>query len=264
MNTWRACEATEICRILSAPTVGAYICEYVKNKKPYKLQNAQERQGVLYTRDQGPLGVLFHHLKCDNCRTMYSPNFYVPKDSQTRFYYLNMPVPGFLKDQDHAFLKEMPDILHMGGHRFIETRLIREWRYDMSVSHKSGSNCCKVYHKMHLSRTHFPEGWTIDAKMRTENVYDAFKALSLLEFYNAHGSQQLQVPHGGLQAYRFVRAMEAVNRYVRKHGLAEVNHRCNKCVRKMDYDPTTGTSKEIFAVVCDGVTLGRPCCCEPG
>ncbi|KAK7046153.1 hypothetical protein VNI00_007156 [Paramarasmius palmivorus] len=204
--------------------------------------------------------------------TSYRPNFYVPSKSNTRHYYPLAPLPGFIREDEKAELYQIPEVIQVSEHEFIEQCVLQDWRNDMLLAQyvvtlslfsaantgffrKSGGNCAKVYNKSHQKRGAFPPGWGYKGELRTERVYDGFKILSLLEFYIKHFEKQLCVPHTGSQDQRFRDAMIEV------HGQPEINHRCDGCVRYMDH--VNGQVKEVFVVVCDGVTLGRAACGVP-
>lgn len=80
-----------------------------------------------------------------------------------------------------------------------------------------------------------PAQWSFNPLLRTEYVYNSFKILSLLDFYR---SQQLQlcVPHEIEQTYHYDHAMKLMNEFIHTHGQPEVNHRCDRCVRKFFKD----------------------------
>ncbi|EEB95688.1 hypothetical protein MPER_05301 [Moniliophthora perniciosa FA553] len=92
----------------------------------------------------------------------------------------------------------------------------------------------------------FPPHWPIkQAKIRNEQIYDGFKALSLLEYFQRERAQ-LVVPHSYEQVNRFDSAMLTVNKHRAEQGLEEANHRCRKCAQVMK-DPGK-PDREVFAV----------------
>ncbi|KAJ8092211.1 hypothetical protein PM082_024038 [Marasmius tenuissimus] len=193
-------------------------CPYVKDNKPLKLQGVEERCAVLYTQDKGPVGVLAHHITYHGCKIIYHPTFYVAVDActgkQYHYYYLG---------------DEVPEVIQINEHRFVETRLMREWRNDMVISNKSATSCATVYHMN--TPMPLPDGWPIQGLLRSEYIYDGFKVLSLLEYHIAHSSQ-LVVSHDGAQINRFDEAMENVNNEISRCGQPEIDHRCQKCVQR--------------------------------
>ncbi|THU76521.1 hypothetical protein K435DRAFT_582147, partial [Dendrothele bispora CBS 962.96] len=222
-------------------------CKYVINDNGRKLQRAIEHEGILYTVTMGPIPVRTHQFTCDGCGVVYHPDYYVQTiletDERRRIYYNK---------------EELPEILQVSTHHFVETALVRMWRSNMVHAWVSASNCARVYEDCWPEVT-LPPDWTVNAILRYEYVYDGFKILSLLEFHQRHQSV-FHVPQSIDQLHRFDDAMEEMNQYIKIHGQQEINHRCNKCVRHILKDSKV---LEIFAVICDGVTVGRPCCGVP-
>ncbi|KAK7020720.1 hypothetical protein VNI00_017620 [Paramarasmius palmivorus] len=229
-------------------------CPYVKENKPYKLQRASELKGYIYTLAHGPLPIRYHHIKCEACRTSYHPDYFVPAKTQLRYYYYNLPAPSFLQDDPPFYYTTIPEVIQVSEHRFIETQLMRHWRLTMKAN-VSGSNIASIYSQTYTNNFVLPS-WPIKPLLTAEHVYDGFKILSLLEFYKAHSSH-LVVPDG-LQADRFTVAMARVNKFIHMHGQPEINHQCKGCVR--EYEERDGLVKQVFCVVCDGITIGRPTC----
>ncbi|THU77374.1 hypothetical protein K435DRAFT_594271, partial [Dendrothele bispora CBS 962.96] len=223
-------------------------CPYVKANKNLKLQQVSELNGILYTVSMGPIAVRIYQMTCEGCKIVYHPDYFVKKDPDTnersRHYYdATMP----------------PGVLQVATHHFVETALSRMWRNHMLYGATSAGNCAKVYMRMHSRTACIPSEWTVQASLRSDYVYDAFKILSLLEYHHSRGTH-LSVPQTIDQAYRFDAEMLRVNEEIRKHGQPEINHWCEKCVRTV---VDNGKAYEIFAVICDGVTVGRPCCGVP-
>ncbi|KAK7023536.1 hypothetical protein VNI00_016687 [Paramarasmius palmivorus] len=237
-------------------------CQYVQEQKPLKLQEIdKQRNGVLYTMGSGPIPVNYHHLRCSKCQTVYHPDFYVPphpKDTPSaRMYYAYAQINDTRPEVNYGFLTNLPVYIQVSDHRFIETTLIRQWRNTMQKANTSATSCASVYNKT-WSQSVLPTNWTIQQiGLRTEHVFDGFTVLSLLEEFGK-AEQQLKVPHSGSQAFRFDGAMQEVNDRIRLNGVDEIHHRCDKCVRVIK-EPGQ-PKKEITAVICDGVTLGRPTC----
>ncbi|THU93141.1 hypothetical protein K435DRAFT_580726, partial [Dendrothele bispora CBS 962.96] len=225
-------------------------CPYIREKKNLKLQRTEELNVVLYSLSLGPIAVRSHQMTCEGCGIVYHPDYFVKTDPTTnerlRHYY-NSEV--------------LPAVIQVATHHFVETRLAITWRNSMLYGWTSASNCVKVYLGSLMAPVSLPSGWTVDAKLRTEYVYDSFKILSLLEHHMVNGAH-LCVPQSIDQSNRFEEEMKRVNVHVRTHGQPEIDHRCGKCVRTVN-DGKRGLFFEVFAVVCDGVTVGRPCCGVP-
>lgn len=208
-----------------------------------KLQIATQREGILYTLNEGPIPIHSCFLTCKDCKTDYHLDFYVK--NERRFYYDNPP-----------------DIFQIADHQFIERHLIDMWRTSTNIAWVSFANCAAVYLNTHKTTTNdkIPESWKFKGKLDGKNVAHAFILLALLEDHQQRNTI-LQVPHGGLQSERYKVAMHERNDRIRLYGQPELRHRCQKCVREYVNDGCTGLT--VHAVVMDGVTLGRPTCGVP-
>ncbi|THU97981.1 hypothetical protein K435DRAFT_661838 [Dendrothele bispora CBS 962.96] len=226
-------------------------CLYVKENKLLKLQRAVEHDAILYTFSMGPIPVRTHNFTCDGCGVVYHPDYFLKTEIATnerlRHYY-------------HS--EELPDVIQVATHHFVETKLGKMWANSMLYGWyvNSASNCARIYERSLMSARAIPSDWTVKANLRPEFVYDSFKIISILRYHQIRGSH-FCVSQNIDQAYRFDSEMERINEEFREYGQPEVNHRCEKCVRTVLN--TEGELCEVFAVVCDGVTVGRPCCGVP-
>lgn len=76
--------------------------------------------------------------------------------------------------------------------------------------------------------------WQFVSELTTENVWDAFIIVFLLED-KLCACQQLHVPRTGAQKDRFKEAMAARNKDIVLNGQPDaVGHACNKCFRKYE------------------------------
>ncbi|KAF8802114.1 hypothetical protein BYT27DRAFT_7226507 [Phlegmacium glaucopus] len=187
-----------------------------RNRTGKLLKKEEQRQAVLYTMDKGALPVQSVHLYCDECRTNYHHNFQV------------------------------------GEHQFAEKRLVQLWIMLMLVSWTSATNCAHLYN-LSLSDTVPPGDWAFGFSVTTEQVWDAFVILALLEDHQSQ-LKTLAVPHTGAQKDRFTNVLHARNLRFRLYGQLELRHFCNKCLRVYQ------DGKKVWVVVIDGVTVGCPCC----
>ncbi|KIJ90694.1 hypothetical protein K443DRAFT_62243, partial [Laccaria amethystina LaAM-08-1] len=144
-----------------------------------KLQIATQREGILYTLDEGPIPIHSCFLTCKDCNTDYHLNFYVK--NERRFFYDNPP-----------------DILQIADHQFIEHRLIDMWRTSTNIAWVSFANCATVYLNTHKTtkNDNIPESWKFKGKLDDKNVAHAFILLALLEDHQQQNTI-LQVPHSG-------------------------------------------------------------------
>jgi hypothetical protein len=99
-------------------------------------------------------------------------------------------------------------------------------------------------------------GWQFGCTLTTENVWDVFVILTLLDYHDRCGTR-LQVPHDGEQKTRFEAAMRARNLEVIKEGQDEIAHCCDKCMRV--YKGPDGTARMFpFTLIFASLTNHLP------
>ncbi|KAF8799392.1 hypothetical protein BYT27DRAFT_7227884 [Phlegmacium glaucopus] len=187
------------------------------------LKQVEQRQGVLYTFARGAHPIHSVHLYL--CNMNYHHNFSV-KDG-TRTYY------------DGAIL----DVL--------QRWLIQMWITSMLLSWTSATNCTRQYN-LTLTNSEPPVGWPFGFSVTTEQVWDGFVILALLEDCQQR-FKVLKVPHTGAQKDRFTVALQRRNLCFCLHGQPESRHYCYKCLRIYK-------DKKVWVCIIDGVTVGCPCC----
>ncbi|KAF6764086.1 hypothetical protein DFP72DRAFT_999160 [Ephemerocybe angulata] len=216
----------------------------IRTRNGRKMQVAEQRQGVLYTQSHGPVPVYVVHLKCKECATTYHVDY--AQQNQLRTYY---DTPS--------------DVLQVADHHFAEQTLITSWKINMNLAHMSSSNCAATYLETWDTecKKNFPPEWGFEVSLNGTKVFDAFTLVTLLEDC-ALRKTSLVVRHDGLQAMRFHDAIVQRNAFMEKFGQPQICHSCSKCLRII---PATEDSpaKQVFVVVMDGITLGRPTCGEP-
>ncbi|KAF8232273.1 hypothetical protein L208DRAFT_1192433, partial [Tricholoma matsutake] len=163
------------------------------NRTGRLLKKAEQRQAVLFTLDKGAIPARSVHLYFETCHTNYHHNFHVNNGIHT--YYDG----------------SIPDVIQVSEHQFTETRLIQLWITLMLISWKvqtSATNCAHLYNHT-LSNTAPPGGdWAFGFTVTTEQVWDGFMILALLEDCK-HWSKTLEVPHTGVQKDHFTHAVHA-------------------------------------------------------
>lgn len=162
------------------------------------------------------------------------------------------------KGQRHYY-KGVPDVLQVGEHQFVETRVIELWIALMGTSwyffyHSSyacNTNCveyrtsaygCVQAHNSLCETSPFPTPygeWPFSFTLRREHIWDAFTLLCLLEDC-ARRTTRLEVPHTGEQKNRFLKAVQERNLRMRISGQPDAMHRCNKCTRYYDLENHIG------------------------
>ncbi|TFY62712.1 hypothetical protein EVG20_g6601 [Dentipellis fragilis] len=125
----------------------------------------------------------------------------------------------------------------------------------------SASNCAHIYNLTLKNTPSLDLNWGFSSTVRTEEVWDAFTILSLLEDCERRNAI-LEVPHTGIQRDRFADAIAARNVRIAHFGQDERSHYCNRCTRFEDPSPDLPNSlmNKVSAVVIDGITIGHPRC----
>jgi KDZ transposase family protein len=130
----------------------------------------------------------------------------------------------------------LPDIVQIGEHQFAERKLINTWILMMVLSWTSATNCARIYNTGLASMNNSdsaqsePIDWQFKLEVTSDEVYDAFTILSLLEDCQLQRST-LVVPHGGLAKDRFTTAVQTRNNCFRLCSQPELLHYCKKCTR---------------------------------
>ncbi|KAI0082933.1 hypothetical protein BDY19DRAFT_901310 [Irpex rosettiformis] len=171
------------------------------------------------------------------CRTCYHHNFYV--SNERCIYYT-----------------DILSVLQVSTHHFIEVQLIELWINSMLFAWTSASNCARLYNTALASVSPSASStFAFSPFLQADEVWDAVICLCLLQD-SQEQSTTLDVPHTGYQEDRFKEAMEERNVRFQQHGLPDIRHYCNKCMRFYDKRETG----KVSAIVIDGITIGHPCC----
>lgn len=123
----------------------------------------------------------------------------------------------------------------------------------------SATNGANVYNTCLSQPENQPDSWQFDFDLRTEQVWDGFCLLSLLEDHVHHHSV-LTVPNDGLQKDRFTAAMKARNLHMQQAGQDEYAHACKKCVRV--WEPGDGKPQRKFPCVSPPLALVESSCMQ--
>ncbi|KAG1841134.1 hypothetical protein DFJ58DRAFT_666720, partial [Suillus subalutaceus] len=222
------------------------VCSTLNCVNEKKLMKAMQRPAVLYTLNNGPIATYTVDLKCEECNVTFHHNYYVdykaPKNSCQRTYY-----------------KGVPDIIHVGGHQFVETAVIRMWRTMNVVSWSSMSNCARLYNLALSHQAVPPDDFPYSFSLSGDHVWSGIVQLSLLEDLLCRG-ETLAVQHSGLHRDRFTAAIQVRNRRIQYYGQEELCHYCSKCTSFYDEDDDGKVDSKLSVIVIDGVTVGHPCC----
>ena len=195
------------------------------------LKKSEARRAVLFTINNGPIPVWNLHLYCERMQ-FYS----VLSSLQIVGWYTitNQILLGCKVNYHHNFrvhesrriyYNKIPDILQVGEHQFAERKLINLWILMMLLSWSSATNCAQIYN-MGFTNIQSPK-WQFNLQVTSDQVYDGFIILSLLEDCKTQQAT-LVVPHGGLARDRFTEAICARNERLRLSSQPELLHHCNK------------------------------------
>ncbi|KAG2741488.1 hypothetical protein P692DRAFT_201726600 [Suillus brevipes Sb2] len=228
-------------RVLYPPVKTCINSECAAQALSALLKQEEQRCVVIFTHANGAHHAWSVHLKCQVCHTNYHHNYAVA--DKTRTYYGGMP--------SHIQVAE---------HQFVELELAMQWADLMQIA-VSATNCAHLY-KIAQARVisttgHHNKPWQFQSSLTTEEVWDAFVILALLDDHQRRG-MQLRVPHMGDQKDRFSVAMRARTEQIIIHGQHELPHACYGCMRV--FNSPDGTLRGTEVIVTDGVTVGRPCC----
>ncbi|KAG2152954.1 hypothetical protein DEU56DRAFT_850012, partial [Suillus clintonianus] len=205
------------------------------------LKKEEQRRVVVFTHAQGAHPAWSIHLKCRVCHMNYHHNYSV-------------------KDGTRTYYDGIPSYLQVAEHQFIQLELAMSWMDLMQIP-VSAMNCARVYDIGQSRRApNCNVNWQFGSSLTTEEVWDSFTLLALLDDHHRTGIH-LRVPHGGDQKDRFTHAMRERTERIITHGQEELQHACDGCLRV--FEAPDGTLSRTEVVVTDGVTVGHPCCAVP-
>ena len=125
---------------------------------------------------------------------------------------------------------DIPDVIQVGEHQFVEHKVIQLWITLMVVSWTSATNCARFYNSALSGNRKPPPGWKLGYTLDSDHVWNGFMILSLLEDLSSR-KQTLSVPHSGLDQDRYKEAIRLWNRRMRLYSQPEIRHYCKKCTR---------------------------------
>ena len=145
--------------------------------------------------------------------------------------------------------RDLPNIIEVAEHHYVERKLINLWCADMSVawfvmpSHqwkvyclltrlcrKLATNCARSYNLALAGNGSVPNDWPFKPALKGDHVYHGFIIVSLLDDHRER-NEILSVPHDGEQEHRFKQAVREWNARIKLYGQPEILHACKKCVR---------------------------------
>ncbi|EIW77436.1 hypothetical protein CONPUDRAFT_157687 [Coniophora puteana RWD-64-598 SS2] len=154
------------------------------------------RDGIVFTFDIGIQWAKVIHLTCIGCGTNYRSNYYIPRGSETRIYY-----------------QELPEYLQVDDHHYVDARLANHWTTSLLIGATAATSLARIYEQSfgcnieELTRQYYSRPQMLSQKLRrlpfspklnTDHVWTAFIVLALLRDCKVHGVR-LRVPHDGEQ-----------------------------------------------------------------
>lgn len=126
----------------------------------------------------------------------------------------------------------IPCILQIGEHQFAEIKLVNMWIAMMLLSWTSATNCARIYNMVFSSYSinWNLAGWQFNLEVTSDQVYNSFTIISLLEDCQLQKAT-LVVPHGGPAKERFTEAVRGRNNRFRLSSQPALFHYCKKCTR---------------------------------
>ncbi|KAG1852774.1 hypothetical protein DFJ58DRAFT_841808 [Suillus subalutaceus] len=154
-----------------------------------------------------------------------------------------------VKGQLRTYYAGIPQFIQVSDHQFVELELAMQWM-DLTQIAVSATNCAHLYGIAHArrSRTDNVDDWQFGSSLTTEQVWDLFTLLALLDYLQPR-DEHLIVPHDGDQKHRFTTAMYARNSRIVLEGQDELPHACCACMRI--FESPDGTLRRTEVIVTD-------------
>ncbi|KAG2746555.1 hypothetical protein P692DRAFT_201877121 [Suillus brevipes Sb2] len=221
------------------------------------LTDVNTFRASLFTLRDGSLPVHSVSTYCRQCHARYYPNYWTNNTDSTRIYYAGVP-----------------SVIQAARHFYIEAALLELFAATKVFGWMSSMNCARVYNYA-LAQRHayisnnrrafdatlpraFDEefSWQYTLRMRDTDVLNGFFIYSLLLEKAEHNSC-LVLPHDKQQRIRIDVALSEHNKEMEGIGQEAYPHACDLCFIVIGDDDS---KSKIQAAVCDGNTIGHPCC----
>ncbi|KIK91955.1 hypothetical protein PAXRUDRAFT_148350 [Paxillus rubicundulus Ve08.2h10] len=219
--------------------------------------NAWQMSKVLKKEEQCAVIVF---MLADSAHPAWSVHLKCQGELQTVIsHYKNPPCILNSSVQISTLYRGVPLYIQVAKHQFIQQELAMQCMYLMQVA-VSATNCARLYDIAQSHHQHGNMAWQFDSMLMTEQVWDSFTLLALLDDHNQF-NLPLQVPHNSDQKDHFRQAMCTHTERIITHGQEELPHACDSCVWIFCMPDETVVKMEV--VMMDGVTIGHPCCAVP-
>ncbi|KAG2139346.1 hypothetical protein DEU56DRAFT_871163 [Suillus clintonianus] len=220
------------------------------------LTDVNKFRASLFTLRDGSLPVHSVSTYCRQCHTRYYHNYRIHNADSTRMYYAGVP-----------------SVIQAARHFYIEAALLELFAATKVFGWMSSMNCARVYNYALAQRHAYMSNnrrafdatlaqafdkefsWQYTLRMRDTDVLNGFFIHSLLLEKAEHNSC-LVLPHDEQQRTRIDVALSERNKEMEGIGQEAYPHACDLCFIVIGDDSKT----KIQAAVCDGNTIGHPCC----
>ncbi|PPQ67448.1 hypothetical protein CVT26_007242 [Gymnopilus dilepis] len=193
------------------------------------------------------------------CHRRYYHNYSVHKQSSSREYYGGVP-----------------EVIQVSQHFFMESSLLELFAVGKNLGWLSSLNCSKIYNeclgflhshivnqkKAYLETFHHYKRldirWQTSMDIRDEHVLNGFFLYSLLLDKAERGTRLWLVHDESSQRDRLKAALAERNKLMEGIGQENYTHACDLCFIVEENE--AGELMKFQAAICDGVTIGHPCC----
>ncbi|KAG2159322.1 uncharacterized protein EDB93DRAFT_1075178 [Suillus bovinus] len=155
------------------PDCTAWQCGLLLKKEEYQ-------RVVLFTHGEGAHPGWMVHLRCQACNTNYQSNYSVK--GQLRTYYAGLP--QFIQVSDHQFVElelamQWTDLMQIAYVTLFTSNIIVYTLYSVLAT-----NCAHMYGiaQARGSCTNNNSDWQFESSLTTEQVWDSFTLLALLDY----------------------------------------------------------------------------------
>ncbi|KAH7927102.1 hypothetical protein BV22DRAFT_1103930 [Leucogyrophana mollusca] len=231
----------------------------IKDDHVSTLTDPVTHKATLFTLRDGAIPVHSTSTYCRKCHHRYHHNYRVHKSSSERLYYGGVP-----------------RVIQAAQHFFLESSLLELFAVAKVFGWLSSMNCARVYNEALAVRhsyilnnklafssiyeSHLDETltWPCSLRLRDADVLNGFFLYSLLLDKAERGSL-LILPHdAGSQKLRIEPALMERNKEMEGIGQEAYPHACGLCF--IVFEDDDGRKMKIQPAVCDGNTIGHPCC----
>ncbi|KAG1882694.1 hypothetical protein F4604DRAFT_1921259 [Suillus subluteus] len=154
-----------------------------------------------------------------------------------------------IKGQLRTYYTGIPQFIQVSDHQFVELELAMQWMDLMQIV-VSATNCAHLYGIAQARRscTDNVDDWQFGSSLTTEQVWDSFTLLALLDYLQQR-DERLIVPHDSDQKHHFTTTMYACNSQIVLEGQDKLPHPCCACMHI--FESPDGTLRHTEVIVTD-------------